>query len=115
MSSYCLYVAGSDDLFRSARSSEGTVLERIAQPSESDDPVLVLPVSGGVPFRLSLPFDDPEKIRQVLPQLLADTFARVGPDWPIAWELLREGTSVVAHGFAFPPDLYAEWVKKRSD
>ncbi|MBF0498845.1 MAG: hypothetical protein HQM09_01825 [Candidatus Riflebacteria bacterium] len=81
-------------------------------------PVLVLPVSCGLPFRINVPFAEPDKVARVLPSLLGDLFANMKPDWRISWELetsIGSDVSVspspgsgktVAAGFVFPSDAW---------
>ncbi|MFZ2960764.1 MAG: hypothetical protein WA705_28135 [Candidatus Ozemobacteraceae bacterium] len=115
MSSFLLRFAASDEWRRLAPDGVFASVEPDAAKGEDEIPVLVVPAAMGVPFRLSLPFDDPEKIRLVLPQLLADSFARVGPGWRLSWEPFTDGASTVAHGLAFAPELFDTWLEGRRD
>ena len=49
------------------------------------DEILILPAAEGLPFRITLPFDDVSKVRKVLPQMVLEVFAHVTPDWHFSW------------------------------
>lgn len=119
--------------------SECSALGHEAKDKNSDDEtnVLILPSSCGLPFQIELPFGDPEKIKKVVPQFVADQYSEVDETWLFSWKLLEPAPDAERQfwkisGLAFPkefspatispettwrlalPDVYLLWVKEMS-
>lgn len=76
----------------------------------SGSEILILPSSCGLPFQLELPFGDPDKIKKVIPQFVADQYSEVNENWIFSWHLAApppdsEKPSWKISGMAFPKEF----------
>lgn len=105
------FLAGPGEMLQSIPPTEKT--RETGGDREETLEILIVPAAEGLPFTVAVPFDDPVKIRRVLPELLRDIFLGIGPDWRLAWQVKpaaapgSEGWQVV--GLAFPGSVAAEW------
>jgi len=77
------------------------------------DNILVLPALAGLPFQISLPFGDCDKISRVIPQFVADIYSEVDENWCFTWNLSEAPSSDGApswkvSGLAFPAEFAPE-------
>ncbi|GAB4273703.1 MAG: hypothetical protein Kow0029_13510 [Candidatus Rifleibacteriota bacterium] len=88
--------------FRLSKSSLKQLSDRPNDSDDSAENILVLPSVSGLPFQIELPFSDPEKIRKVIPQFVADQYSEVNTDWLFSWRLSEKPAANFAEASAKP-------------
>ncbi|MBF0544843.1 MAG: hypothetical protein HQM08_10435 [Candidatus Riflebacteria bacterium] len=94
--------------------SDGSFSE-IQSTLPDEDSIFALPSSGALPFEVEIPFDDIEKGKIILPEMLRDIFSSFTDSWKVAWDYVQEaGKKIRISGLAYPDLMIGKLVESHA-